>query len=62
MADTDANRGVAGQSREASGKPARPPATVPMLERRTRMRRAVWYSILVLLVAVGLMMPFFLEG
>jgi hypothetical protein len=38
--------------------PARPPAVTPSLDRRNRRRRAVWYSILCLLIAAGLTLPF----
>jgi hypothetical protein len=38
--------------------PAGPPAVTPSLDRRNRRRRAVWYSILCLLIAAGLTLPF----
>ena len=61
MADHEAHRMAPERGPPASGERPRPAATLPMLERRTRMRRAVWYSILAALIVVALMMPFFLE-
>lgn len=58
MVDSDTDRLATSRAGPASGDAPRPPALAPSLERRNRRRRAVWYSILGLLIVAGLTLPF----